>query len=449
MNKLRIAWLTYTALLLAVSCGKEQGMQQPDGPEEEEKVLSLPFSDQSVSSTPTAFDVRVYANCDWRVRNDADWVSVAPDNEVYSSSMTLSVSVAENKKTESRSATLLFLYGDKQEALTIVQDAFNVYLEVSLEEISFGYRTAEKVIMVTSNCGWFAKSSETWTAIKPSTGLIGNFEMSVNVETNNSEKPRSAQIHIWNEEYELDRYVSIGQEGQPETEERDYVDEYGINRGKGEIIRGLTWAPVNCGYHEDSYPLGKLYQWGRKNGLGYQDADYQDATAPETAPNWSGSNGEEEADTFYKYADDSKFNYDWIKEGDDSYWNLGSEENPKKNGRFDPCPDGWRIPTAFEFKSLVEYVDRAWTVRDGMNGFLFSESRNSEGNEETASFFLPAGGRLNVVDGKAYDRNVEAYYWTISAREGSSAYLYFYEGDCSINALGSRAGGCLVRCVKE
>ena len=49
----------------------------------------------------------------------------------------------------------------------------------------------------------------------------------------------------------------------------DYIDEYGVNHGKGTAIGIAIWAPVNCGYHKDDYKYGKLYQWGRKYGQGY------------------------------------------------------------------------------------------------------------------------------------------------------------------------------------
>ena len=48
----------------------------------------------------------------------------------------------------------------------------------------------------------------------------------------------------------------------------DYIDEYGVNHGKGVNIDGVIWAPVDCGYHAVNYPYGKLYQWGRKYGQG-------------------------------------------------------------------------------------------------------------------------------------------------------------------------------------
>ena len=50
----------------------------------------------------------------------------------------------------------------------------------------------------------------------------------------------------------------------------DYVDEWGINHGKGIVIGGVTWAPVNCGYHETDYPYGK-HTGNSINGEGLPD----------------------------------------------------------------------------------------------------------------------------------------------------------------------------------
>ena len=37
----------------------------------------------------------------------------------------------------------------------------------------------------------------------------------------------------------------------------DYVDEFGINHGKGVKIGETIWAPVNCGYHQIDFKYGK------------------------------------------------------------------------------------------------------------------------------------------------------------------------------------------------
>ena len=96
---------------------------------------------------------------------------------------------------------------------------------------------------------------------------------------------------------------------------------------------------------------------------------------------------------------------------------------------------------------MVDYASREWVEKDGVWGFLFSAK--PEDKDSGFSLFLPAGGRINVSDGNPCDRNTEAYYWTISGTSGNSSYLYFFRNNLSINKQGSRAGGCLVRCIKE
>lgn len=438
--------ILFTVVIVSLTACNKEVQPQPEPP----KTLSIQFTEKSVSSNLSQFELNVQSNCDWIIKTDAEWVSIIPSDTLYHMSTTLNVIIDANTKTESRKAKLRFCYEGKEEILTITQDAFDVYLDVSIDEISFGYRTAEKIILITSNCGWHAKASVNWIAIRPSTGLIGNFDMNISVESNYEKNERNGEVYIRNEEYDISRYIYIRQNGTGIVDDRHYVDEYGIDWGNGQTIRGLTWAPVNCGYEETKYPLGKLYQWGRRFGLGYQDDEYKDITKPIISDIWLGNNGEESTTTFYRFADGSKYNYDWIYEGNDMFWNLGTEENPEKNCEFDPCPEGWRIPTAFEFKSLIGFVNKEWINTSGWDGYLFSETNASRNQENTsATLFLPAGGRLNVIDGKAYDRNIEAYYWTNTASNGNSAYLYFYKEDCSVNYQGSRAGGCLIRCIKE
>lgn len=436
MEKLRLLLSLSAVVFVVGSCSSKQESTPP----EPEAVLVLPQSDMSVEYKSNGFEFTVRANCDWTVTKDVDWVSILPEEESYQLTTTLFIQVEENKSVSVRRAHVEFHYRDNTRTLTISQEGFQPSLGVSVAEIHFGYRTAEKDIIVTSNCGWEAKAENSWVAIRPSTGLVGRFEMNINAETNNGLQ-RETRIIIKNETYQLVEYIDISQDGKPETEDKDYIDEYNVNWGKGVLIRGLTWAPVNCGFKSIDYPLGKMFQWGRKQGLGYQDDVYQDATTPIICPIWEGKNGEEDTNSFYLYSNDSQFSSDWIMNGSSNYWNLGTEENPIKNMEFDPCPKGWRVPTAFEFKSLINYVLREWIQENGWNGYRFDDNANQ--------LTLPAGGRLNVVDGRALDRNVEAYYWTNSPSDGSSSYLYLYKDNCSVNTFGSRAGGCLIRCIKE
>lgn len=429
MNK----WIISLILLFAVvACHGPE----PETPSEL-PYLRLSVQERRVPNTADVFDIDIDANCDWSVSCSDSWVEISPLLSTYHESLSLSIRVSENDGTTPRETVITFTYDTSSEQCLIHQAPFVPRLEISDHDISFGYRTAEKIIRVISNCTWEAAPESSWIAIRPVTGLVGSFEMTVNAETNPEESARSSRIHFWNDAYGVNEYVQVTQAEHPAVQMLDYIDEYGINHGRGVTLRGLTWATVNCGFEETAYPMGKMYQWGRKHGVGFQNESWQDITGPILAPLWNGNNGEEDPSTFYRPAENSKNGYDWIESGDDAFWNLGTEEYPVKNKEHDPCPEGWRVPTEFEFQSLIGYVH--WEWKD--SGLSL---------EDAESLFLPAGGRLNAPDGLALDRLVEGYYWTVSTPvTGTSAYLHFSAEGCSVNQQGSRAGGCQVRCVRE
>ena len=408
--------------LIAVSCHKTPAVvPDPD-------TLSLEFSEVTLGSKADVFSVQVSANCQWSVDCTDNWLSISPKSTAYTGDCLMSIAASENKDTSSRTSTVSFAYGSEIQTLTVTQKGFDVYLDVSELSLSFGYRAAEKVIKIVSNCGWYARSDNSWIAIRPATGLVGGYDMTVTVLTNETASGRSGTVSIWNEDYDQYRTVAVTQEAQPESSATEYIDRNGVSHGPGIVLNGLVWAPVNCGYDKERYPYGQMFQWGRKTGLGLE---------PGTSPIWEGNNGEEDSLTFYLSSSSSKYAYDWIVTGDNSYWNLRTEEYPAKNVSFDPCPDGWRVPTAYELKSLIDNTSRQWDK----NGFLFSDSQSS--------IFFPAGGRLNITDGQSYDRDTDGYYWSSTTTGGSSSYLYFFSENCIVNSSGSRAGGCLVRCVRE
>lgn len=431
-------------LAIAVFCFSACKKVEPD-PIQEEDSLIIEFSEKYVSNKASEFTLDVSANCDWSFSLDANWAYIVEPRTQYHGSKALIIGVLKNDMTSERTATFEFKYSKGTEVLKVTQTAFEVYLDISEKDVLFGYRKAEKIIRVTSNCGWDAKSSNDWLVVRPITGLVGSFEITLEVEANDEGTDRSAKVDIWNDKYGLSQVVSVTQRGHNSIGVKDYIDEYGVNHGEGIIINQLEWAPVNCGYHETDYPYGKIYQWGRKQGVGYHDSETGDPATTIIADIWSGKNGDEDPGTFYKYGEGSKFIYDWLMEGDNSFWNEGTEQNPIKNEAYDPCPQGWRIPTSYEFNQLLEDTTHQWATADGsINGVELRGKANVD-----HKLFFPAGGRINALDGLSYDRNIEGYYWTISATEGSSAFLYFFENGMSVNLHGSRAGGCSLRCIKE
>ena len=227
----------------------------------------------------------------------------------------------------------------------------------------------------------------------------------------------------------------------PQTVE--YIDEYGINHGPGVKIGETVWAPVNCGYHKDDFKYGKLYQWGRKYGQGYDG----DATTPTIEEGGiSAITGQDKSKSNVFFTGTSELNYDWLYPQDSELWNSGTDYNPVKTEN-DPCPEGWRVPTYAELDELSNNYS-SWTTDDnGRSGIWFSGP-----NSYTASvpqvFFPAAGIRSGYGGGNANHRGGYGYYWSSRPNSTYADLLSFYSGYVNMY-YGSRAGGYSVRCVQE
>ena len=229
-----------------------------------------------------------------------------------------------------------------------------------------------------------------------------------------------------------------------EPMEGDYIDEYGINHGQGIEIDGTVWAPVNCGYHETDFKYGKHYQWGRKYGQGYSGylydynstvvSDYSDASSPafqEGALSIIDANQADNSDVFYT---------DWDFWMDGRLWNLSTESDPSET-EYDPCPDGWRIPTATEWDNLSANSP-SWEVSaSGQLGY------NLTGTDGT-KLFLPASGILRNTDGASIGRGFRGYYWSSSPESIFANYLSFGINGVE-KGINYPSYGYAVRCVQS
>lgn len=190
-----------------------------------------------------------------------------------------------------------------------------------------------------------------------------------------------------------------------------YVDEYNVDHGTGVDVDGTFWATVNCGYNEKTFPYGKLYQWGRKDGQG-QD-EYQTVTIDTLK-----SGASPKKDLFYK-----NWNETFAK---DDAWGYNAEEARTKT---DPCPLGWRVPTKDEMDALV---------KSGKFEEVFKGNSVFAGNRDTL--------------GKASSANLTkvAYMWTSTpAENNSSAYIFDSYGNDGFFYDIYRGMGCAVRCVRD
>lgn len=227
----------------------------------------------------------------------------------------------------------------------------------------------------------------------------------------------------------------------PEIPSRDYVDEYGINHGQGVEIDGVVWAPVNCGYHATDYKYGKLYQWGRKYGQGYDSAD---ASVPVVVAGPVSLTIGQSKDNMYKFYKSSA-PYDWCDVQNDNFWNSGTETNPVKT-EYDPCPTGWRVPTYAELEGLIQNYSSWTTDKNGLSGFWFSGRILY--TEAAPQVFFPGAGLRHPSGGLDYARGRSGNYWSSSPDGNGAKNLVFNDkipGTISVY----RAMGCSVRCIQE
>ena len=150
---------------------------------------------------------------------------------------------------------------------------------------------------------------------------------------------------------------------------------------------------------------------------------------------------------------------DWLQTPNSSLW---SDDNKSV---YDPCPAGWRVPTAKDLEVL--------TLADAEDNTSLDVARKQYGWHLTdgngQKFFYSACGFVRYIDGKLQNMNHklevypstpepwEGHYWTSSATtDGKAKSLYFDLTTTRVNINkfdadypDRRANGKQIRCVKE
>ena len=136
--------------------------------------------------------------------------------------------------------------------------------------------------------------------------------------------------------------------------------------------------------------------------------------------------------TFYTYGSG---NNDWASPNNytSKNWNDISESDGKTF--FDPCPEGWRLPTKAEYSNFSTTT--------------FTWDATNSGRTYNGNWFPAAGYRLSG-DGGMSNVGSSGNYWSASPYSENTGYgLSFISGSVNPASNNLRAHGFSVRCVQE
>ncbi|MDR1881163.1 MAG: fibrobacter succinogenes major paralogous domain-containing protein, partial [Prevotella sp.] len=200
------------------------------------------------------------------------------------------------------------------------------------------------------------------------------------------------------------------------------------------LVGGYYWAPVNVGatsavYSETVESCGYIFQWGRS----YTEFPYNSVGAT-----YSGSLSAADA-----YTNRDKFilsGTDWLNPSNDALWSGADAQGP--------CPDGWKVPTADEWRAL----------QNKCTGAIFDNHClviSSDAVPSNASLYLPAAGRRSGSNGTFSGQGGAGFYWSSTSFVSSTNAYHFtfsasVDAPVNVNVFGeARSRGFSVRCIQK
>lgn len=184
-------------------------------------------------------------------------------------------------------------------------------------------------------------------------------------------------------------------------------------------ITGKIWMDRNLGasrvatQSNDQAAYGDLYQWGRLID------GHQCRISPTTTAN---STSDIPGHGDFILEDNTP--YDWRTPENNNLWQGSIGIN-------NPCPCGYRLPTAEEWQQERE----SWTSNNAAGAFA-------------SPLKLPAAGNRNGASGDLQDLGGWGHYWSSTILSTNSAALDFFSSWAYIGNYG-RSNGLSVRCIKN
>ena len=188
---------------------------------------------------------------------------------------------------------------------------------------------------------------------------------------------------------------------------------------------GKVWMDRNLGASrvatasDDSLAYGDLYQWGRF-------ADGHQCQESETTSQLATSSAVNSGDAWYgKFILSNSSPQDWLSVQDSSLWQG-------VDGANNPCPEGFRLPTAAEWDAERQ----TWDF-NRIDGALASPLK------------LSAPGNRSNNTGLVGSAGERARYWSSSVSGSNATHLYISVTYAGLENGYYRSYGFSVRCIKD
>ena len=189
-------------------------------------------------------------------------------------------------------------------------------------------------------------------------------------------------------------------------------------------VTGQVWMDRNLGASQvatssaDAAAYGDLYQWGRAaDGHEKRTSGTTTTNTTTTVPNvgntWDGLFITEEATPF-----------DWLTPQDNTLWQG-------VNGTNNPCPSGYRVPTATEWDA--ERI--SWNSNNATGAYA-------------SPLKLTVAGNRNRIAGDLLDDGSDGFYWSSNVSGDDAIRIRFNSSDANV-LTDNRSYGFPVRCLKD
>lgn len=188
---------------------------------------------------------------------------------------------------------------------------------------------------------------------------------------------------------------------------------------------------------------GLYYQWGRPTPIrrGAVDITLVESNAPERINLAQAI----QTDKFITYV--SSLSHDWYSVTASKWNTRWGDQNYLQNTNkspFDPCPEGWRVPSAIQGISPWQCL----TIPAMPPSSLFAEGWMFDEFGRNIQFFATSGYRSNG-DGSLGSVGQAGYVWSATPIGAMAGFLYLDNEKINPWFQYNRANGMSVRCVKE